>query len=93
MPLIKTLKGVLIEANERTFPDAEDQNKPSGAFCTILLPDGNTQGFWCPAELLERGATERVHTVDAYHEEDAVEWKVNFRHFNGKEKATLVEFN
>jgi len=82
--LLKTFRGVLIETNERTFPDGG-----GGTFCSILLADGSIQNFWCPRELSHR--VNRVHDVEGYDDLHAENWKLRGKGWENKTKWTLVD--
>lgn len=85
MPLIKTIRGLLVEAIKREFPDGG-----GGHFCTILLKDDSLVNFWVPFGNLDEH-TAPVHTVDKFDETLAKDWKLVSKVWNGKTKMSLVE--
>lgn len=85
MPLIKTYRGLLIDAILREFPDGG-----GGHFCTIMQPDGALVNFWVPMGPLSP-RVDIVHTVDKYEETAAQDWKLVAKVWNGKTKLSLVE--
>lgn len=84
MSLIKTMRGVLISKNLKNWDDGS-----SGYFCTILLKDESTLNFWAPSAMGKN--LSEAKDVEGFDDEEAENFRVECKDWNGKRKYQLQE--
>jgi len=84
MPLLKTIRGILINKREKTFKDGT-----KGAFCQIVDKEGNLLSFWAPGEFADDVG--EVESVEEYRDSLALTFVLSIREWDGVKKHTLVE--